>query len=275
MTATTMDSPARRATPRRHVLSDAATMIVRSLRLATRDPDSLIVSLVLPIMILLLFVNVFGGALQVGTAYVQYATPGVILLCAGYGAANTAIAVQQDSSGGIIDRFRSMPIASATFLVGHVVASVVKNFVMTAITLGVAFMIGFRADAGAAQWLAAAAILSLYVLAITWAATFVGVLVRSPDAAGAFAFVMLLLPYASSAFVPPETMPAWLRGFAEHQPVTPVIESLRGLLTGMGSDGAPVVGLDSTVWLAVAWTAGIAVVFLTASAAAFARQRRG
>jgi len=271
---TTPRLPAPTARPGRHVLADAGTMVARSLRLVRREPDELILALVLPVMLMILFVYVFGGAMSVGTDYVTYATPGIILLCAGYGASNTAIAVEQDMSGGIMDRFRSMPIASGTVLVGHVVASVVKNLVTTAVVLGVAFLIGFRPDATALEWLGAVGVVAAYVLAITSVAAFVGVLVRSPAAAGGFSFFMLFLPCVSSAFVPPETMPSWLRGFAEHQPVTPVIETIRGLLVGTGSTGAPVTDLGPTAALALAWCLGLVAVFLGGAASVFARRRR-
>jgi len=278
---TALTSEARRSTPAvrqpagawRSAGSDAATMIGRSLRLVRRDPDELTLSVVLPVMIMVLFVYVFGGAMDVGTAYVTYATPGVILLCAGYGASNTAITVSRDMTDGIIDRFRSMPILGSTVLVGHIVASVVKNLVTTAIVLGVAALIGFRPDATLPEWLAAVGIIAAYVLAITCVATFFGVLVRSPQAAGGFGFAMLFLPYVSSAFVPPESMPTWLRGFAEHQPVTPVIESLRGLLVGLDSSGTPVSDLGGTAALALAWCTGIIVVSLGAAVALFVRKR--
>jgi len=222
--------------------------------------------IVLPVMLMVLFVHVFGGAMDVGGDYLSYVTPGIILLCAGFGASNTAIAVEHDMSGGIMDRFRSMPVASATVLTGHVVASVAKNLVTTAVVFGVAFLTGFRADAGLTEWLGAVAVIVLYVLAITWVATFVGVLVHSPDAAGGFTFLMLFLPYVSSAFVPVDSMPRWLQGFAENQPVTPVIETIRGLLVGAELGNAPA--------LAVTWCIGISAVFLGLAAAAFARRRR-
>ncbi|WP_454042467.1 ABC transporter permease [Cellulosimicrobium sp. Marseille-Q8652] len=282
MSAQTLPAPSGAVLPRsdaaprpgRHVLADTSAMIGRSLRLVRREPDELLLALVLPVMIMVLFVYVFGGAIAVGVDYVTYATPGIILLCAGYGASNTAITIEQDMSGGIMDRFRSMPIASATVLVGHVVASVVKNLVTTAVVLGVAYLIGFRADASALEWLGAVATIVAFVVAITCVATFVGVLVRSPAAAGGFGFFMLFLPYVSSAFVPPETMPEWLRGFAEHQPVTPVIETIRGLLVGLGTDGQPVTDLGPTAVLALAWCAALVVVFLGGAAWAFARRRR-
>ena len=252
--------------PLRRLAGDTGTMIARSLRLVSRDPDSIIMGIVLPVMLMVLFVHVFGGAMNVGGDYLSYVTPGIILLCAGFGAANTAIAVEHDMSSGIMDRFRSMPVASATVLTGHVIASVAKNLVTTAVVFGVAFLMGFRADAGLLEWLGAIAVIVLYVLAITWVATLVGVLVRSPDAASGFTFFMLFLPYVSSAFVPVDTMPGWLQGFADNQPVTPVIETIRGLLVGTELGNAPA--------LAVAWCVGISAVFLSLAAAAFARRRQ-
>ncbi len=141
--------------PLRRLAGDTGTMIARSLRLVSRDPDSIIMGIVLPVMLMVLFVHVFGGAMNVGGDYLSYVTPGIILLCAGFGAANTAIAVEHDMSSGIMDRFRSMPVASATVLTGHVIASVAKNLVTTAVVFGVAFLMGFRADAGLLEWLGA------------------------------------------------------------------------------------------------------------------------
>lgn len=275
-TAVDVRGPGSGAAPARwlRVVPDTVTMAGRVLRLARRDPDELLVALLLPVMIMVLFVYVFGGAIEVGTDYLSYATPGVILLCAGYGASNTAIALVQDASTGIMDRFRSMPVADATVLAGHVLASTGKNLVTTTTVLAVAASIGFRSDAGALAWLGAVGVVTAYIVAITCAATLVGVVARTPAAAGGLGFVMLFLPYVSSAFVPPGTMPAWLRGIAEHQPVTPVIETVRGLLIGLGSDGAPVGDLGATAAVALAWCAGIGVVSLTAAAWVFARRGR-
>lgn len=259
-------SPASLTRRLRNLAVDTATMIARSLRLASRDPDALILAVVLPVVLMVLFVYVFGGAMSVGTSYVQYATPGIILLCAGYGAALTAVNVQQDMHSGIIDRLRSLPMASSAVLTGHVITSVAKNLVSTAIVFGVAFLVGFRPSASLSAWFGAVGVIVLFILAITWMSTLVGVVARTPDAASGFTFFMLFLPYVSSAFVPPETMPSWLRGFAEHQPVTPIIETIRGLLTGTPLGNAPA--------LAVAWTLSMTVVFLAASALAFARQRQ-
>jgi ABC-2 type transport system permease protein len=250
-------------------LADAVTMSGRALRLARRDVDSVITAAVLPVVILLLFTYVFGGAMDVGGSYVTYATPGIILLCAGFGAAGTALAVEHDMSGGMVDRLRSMPMAPWTLLTGHVAASLVKNLVTTAIVFGVAVVVGFRPDASPLDWLGAVGLLLLFVHATSWAAAFVGVLVRSPDAASGFTFFVMFLPYVSSAFVPVGTMPTWLRGFAEHQPVTPVIEAVRSLLVG----AAPGTDVGATALLAVAWCAGLAAVFAVAAAWGFRRRR--
>jgi ABC-2 type transport system permease protein len=252
--------PARTAS----AVGDWLTMAARSLRLTVRTSDALLTSLMLPIMLMLLFVYLFGGAIDTGTRYVTYVVPGVLLLCAGFGAATTAVSVSQDLHGGIIDRFRSLDVGGAAVLAGHVTASVARNLASTVLVLGVAFLIGFRPSAGAADWLAAGGVLLLFILAISWLSAAVGVLARSPEAAGGFAFFMVFLPYPSSAFVPIDTMPAWLHGFANHQPVTPVIETLRGLLLD-----APV---GSSPWLALAWCGGILVASVALASVLFRRR---
>ncbi len=231
--------------------SDALTMVGRCLRLTRRNLDALLMSLMLPIMIMLLFVYIFGGALHTGTRYVTYIVPGVILLCAGFGSATTAVSVCQDMKGGIIDRFRSMDISGAAFLSGHIAASIARNTASTVVVFGVAFLIGFRPHASPLDWLAAAGILLLFVLAISWLAAAVGLLAGTPEAASGFTFLAMFLPYPSSAFVPIETMPGWLHGFANNQPTTPIIESIRGLLLDTPVGTSP--------WRAVAWCTGILV----------------
>jgi ABC-2 type transport system permease protein len=260
-----------RATPRRRVPSRAAsavsdwlTMAARSLRLTLRTPDALLISLMLPVLLMLLFVYLFGGAINTGARYVTYVVPGVLLLCAGFGAATTAVSVSQDLKGGIIDRFRAMDVAGAAVLAGHVTASVARNLTSTVLVLGIAFLIGFRPSAGPADWLGAGGVLLLFILAISWLSAAVGVLVKSPEAAGGFAFFMVFLPYPSSAFVPIDTMPSWIHGFASNQPVTPVIETLRGLLL----DGP----LGSSPWKALAWCGGILVASVALSGVLFRRR---
>ena len=226
-----------------------ATMVGRCVRLSSRNIDALITALMLPVMIMLLFVYLFGGAISTGTAYVTYVVPGVLLLCAGFGAASTALTVSRDLTGGIADRFRSMDLGGGSILTGHVAASLARNVVSTAVVFGVAFAIGFRPRADPLEWLAAVGVLLLFVLALSWFSAMFGVLLRSPDAAGGFGFIVSFITYPSSAMVPIDTMPGWLQGFARNQPVTPVIETLRGLLLDqpVGSNG----------WKAVTWSLGI------------------
>jgi len=224
-------------------------MAARCLRLSSRSVDALMTSLMLPVVLMLLFVYVFGGALSAGGNYVSYLVPGVLLLCAGFGAANTAVSVSQDMTGGIVDRFRSLDVPARAILAGHVAASIARNTASTILVFGVAFLIGFRPHASAAGWVAAGGILLLFVLAISWLAATAGLLARSAEAASGFTFGVMFLPYPSSTFVPIGTMPGWLQGFARNQPVTPVVETMRGLLLGTPVGAAP--------WRALAWCAGI------------------
>jgi ABC-2 type transport system permease protein len=248
----------------RPVVAQWTTMAERSLRLSTRNIDALINALALPIMLMLLFVYLLGGAIQTGTTYVTYVVPGVLLLCALFGASLTAVSVSGDLNGGVIDRFRSMDVAGAAILGGHVVASLARNIVSTVLVVGVAFLIGFRPQASLLDWLAAAGILLAFVTAFSWLSAAVGLLTRSPEAASGFTFFVIFLPYPSSAFVPIETMPSWIQGFAEHQPVTSVVESLRGFLLGLPTGSNPAVAL--------AWSAGILVVSIVLCIVLFRRR---
>jgi ABC-2 type transport system permease protein len=246
-------------------VSDALTMSVRSVRLSMRHLDALITSLVLPVMLMLVFVELFGGAIETGAEdYVTYVVPGVILLCAGFGSATTAVSVSQDMTGGIVDRLRSMDVSGAAVLGGHVAASVVRNVASTILVFTIALALGFRPGAGPLHWLAVAGVLLAFVIAVSWLAATIGLLAGSPEAANGFTFVVMFLPYASSAFVPVDTMPSWLQGFAEHQPITPVTETLRGLLLGTPLGHEP--------WTALAWCAGILLVSVVASAVLFQRR---
>lgn len=245
-------------------LTDSLVLIARSLRHTVRNIDSLLLSFALPVMVLLLFVYVFGGAIDTRAAYVNYVVPGIILLCTGYGASTTAVSVANDMVTGVIDRFRSLPILSSAVLTGHVVASVVRNLLATTLVIAVALAAGFRPTAGPARWLAVLGVLLLFILAMSWAAVALGLLARSVEGASGFTFFILFLPYLSSAFVPTATMPEALRLIAANQPVTPVIETLRGLLLGqpIGNHG----------WLAVAWFGGLLVAAYAASAYLFRRR---
>ena len=245
-------------------LTDYRTMAGRCIRLSRRQLDAILMSLTLPIMLMLMFVYLFGGAIDTGGKYVTYVVPGVILLCAGFGSATTAVSVSQDMTGGIVDRFRSMDVSGAAVLGGHVAASLARNTVSTVMVFGVAFGIGFRPHAGLLDWLGAAGVVLLFILAISWLAATIGLLAKSAEAANGFTFFLMFLPYASSAFVPVDTMPSVIRGFARHQPITPVTESIRGLLlrTPVGSNPGQ----------AVAWCCGILVVSMAASRLLFARR---
>jgi ABC-2 type transport system permease protein len=246
-------------------VSDALTMSARSVRLSMRHLDALVTSLVLPVMLMLVFVELFGGAIETGAEdYVTYVVPGVILLCAGFGSATTAVSVSQDMTGGIVDRLRSMDVSRAAVLGGHVAASVVRNVASTILVFAIALALGFRPGAGPLHWLAVAGVVLAFVVAVWWLAATIGLLAGSPEAANGFTFVVMFLPYASSAFGPVNTMPSWLQGFAEHQPITPVTETLRGLLLGTPLGREP--------WTALAWCAGILLVSVVASAVLFQRR---
>ncbi|MET3988355.1 ABC transporter permease [Streptomyces sp. PvR034] len=244
----------------------ALALAGRSLRISSRRPDALITALMLPVMLMLIFVYFFGGAIDTGTRYVTYVVPGAMLLCAGFGAASTAVGVAEDMKNGVIDRFRSLDIGGVPILAGHVTASVLRNLLSTTLVLAVALAIGFRPQAGPAGFLAAAGLLVAYVTAISWLAAALGLAADSPEAAGGFTFLMMFLPYPSSAFVPIDTMPGWLHGFAEHQPLTPVIESLRALLLDQPVGGAP--------WTALAWCAGILAAAVGLTCVLFRRRTR-
>ena len=253
------------APPRPSALSMSAALSSRAVRLSSRHVDALVTSLALPVLLMLLFVYLFGGAIKTGTHhYVTYVVPGVLILCAGFGSAGTAVAVSQDLTGGIVDRLRVMDVGGPAFLAGHVVASVIRNAASALLVLGVALLIGFRPHATPLEWAGVAGILLAFVWAVSWLSAAIGLLTRSPEAANGVAFIVMFLPYASSAFVPVETMPSWLQGFASHQPVTPVIESLRGLLLDTPVGSHP--------WTALAWCAGILAASIAASGYLFARR---
>ncbi len=247
-------------------MSDALTMSGRCLRLSRRNPEALLTSLMLPVMLMLLFVYLFGGAIETGTRYVTYVVPGLLLLCAGYGASITAVSVANDMRGGIVDRLRSLDVGGAAFLAGHVTASVARNAASTTLVLAVGLLIGFRPHADALEWVAAAGVLLAFVLALSWLAAVIGLLARSPEGANAFTFFVMFLPYPSSAFVPVATMPSWIQGFAEHQPVTPVIETIRSLLLGTPAGSSP--------WQALAWCAGLLTVSITLAGVLFRQRTR-
>jgi len=249
-------------------LTDLQTLTGRAMRLSLRNVDGLLTALMLPPIMMFMFVYFFGGAIHTGGRYIDYVVPGVLLVCVGFGAGTTAVSVSQDLSGAIVDRLRSMNVRGESLIAGHVVASVSRNLASAALAVTFAFVIGYRSHAGAADWVAAVALLTLFVLAISWFAAAIGILVRSPEAAQGITFIVSFLPYPSSAFVPVSTMPSWLRPFAANQPVSQVVDAIRALLAG----GSGVGGLGSTAWHSIAWSAGILVVSVGLAGTLFSRR---
>jgi ABC-2 type transport system permease protein len=245
-------------------LTAETTFIKRSVLHTLRTPDALVTAIALPSILMLLFTYVFGGAIEEDGSYVNYVVPGIILLCAGFGSSSVAVDVANDMQTGIIDRFRTMPLRATAVITGHVVASVLRNLLATAIVIAVGVAVGFRPDATLLDWVAMAGIVTLYILAITYLFAAIGLAASGPEAAGSFGFILLFVPYVSSAFVPIDTLPAWLRWIAENQPLTPIIETIRSFLTGtdLGTNG----------WWALGWCLLILVVAIVWSSIVFARK---
>lgn len=266
---TTGPGPASRPptrSPARRIWRDAVVMSHRSIRHSVRNIDALLIGIILPVALMLLFTYVFGGAIAPDGGYLEFVVPSIILLCAGYGAGTTAISVTTDMTEGIIDRFRTMRVVSWAVLLGHVVASMARNLVSTLVVLLTAVLMGFRPSAGPLEWAGALGLILLFVLALSWLAAAWGLIARSVDAAASLSFFILFLPYVSSAFVPLDTLPGWLRGFAAHQPMTPIIDTLRALLLG-GDAG-------SAGWIAGAWLLGILAASVLAAVLLWRRSRR-
>ena len=241
-----------------HFVGDTATLLGRSLRHILRSPDTILTTAVTPIAMLLLFVYVFGGAIDTGgVRYVDYLLPGILLVTVASGIAYTAYRLFLDVRGGIFERFRSMPIARSSVLWAHVLTSLVANAVSLVVVVLVAVLMGFRTAAGPAAWLGVAGILLLLTLALTWVAVIPGLTATTLDGASAFSYPLILLPFVSSAFVPTESMPAPVRAFAEHQPVTAIVDAIRRLFAGQ-----PVGG---DLWTGLAWCVAILAVAYVAA----------
>lgn len=235
-----------------HFVEDTAVLTGRSLRHITRSLDTIITTALMPVAMMLLFVYVFGGAIDTGSVeYVDYMLPGILLITVASGIAYTALRLFTDLQSGIFERFQSMPVARSGVLWAHVLTSLVANLISIAVVLLVALAMGFRTGAGVLAWLAVSGILVLFTLALTWLAVVAGLSAKTADGAGAFAYPLIFLPFISSAFVPTDTMPAPLAAFAEHQPVTSIVDTLRNLF-----EQQPV---GSDIWVALAWCVGILV----------------
>lgn len=233
-------------------LRDTYILLGRSLRHILRSPDTIITVAVMPIAFMLLFVYVFGGAINAGTDnYVNYLLPGILLIAIASGTSYAAFRIFTDMQKGILARFNSMPIKRSAVLWGHVLTSVVSNTISVAIIVLVACTMGFRSQASVLEWLAVVGILLLFMFALTWLAVIPGLKAKSIDGASAFSYPLIFLPFISSAFVPTDTMPSAIRAFAENQPVTAIVDAIRSLLA------ASPVGND--IWIALAWCVGVAV----------------
>ncbi len=235
-----------------HFLGNTGALLGRSLSHIVRSPDTIVTTALMPVALLLLFVYVFGGAIESGTErYVNYLLPGILLITIASGIAYTAYRLFLDLQSGIVERFQSMPIARSSVLWAHVLTSLVANLASLVVVVLVALLMGFRSGAGVLAWLAIAGILVLFTLALTWLAVISGLTATSVDGASAFSYPLIFLPFVSSAFVPTETMPGPVRVFAEHQPVTSIVNALRALFAAQ-----PV---DADLWTALAWCLGLLV----------------
>ena len=245
-----------------HFFGDTAVLLGRTLRHITRSPDTIITTAIVPIALMLLFVYVLGGAIKHGSgAYVTYLLPGILLITIASGISYTAVRLFMDMQGGIFARFQSMPIARSSVLWAHVLTSLVANLISIVVVVLIAFAMGFRSGAGALAWLAVAAILVIFTLALTWVAVIPGLSAKTVDGAGAFAYPLIFLPFISSAFVPTHTMPGPLRAFADNQPVTSIVNTIRDLLARQ-----PV---STSIWTALAWCLGILIVAYALAMAAY------
>ena len=248
-----------------HFFGDTAVLTGRTMRHVTRSPDTIITTAIMPIAIMVLFVYVFGGAIDTGSvSYVNYMLPGILLITIASGISYTAFRLFNDMQGGIFERFQSMPIARPGVLWAHVLTSLAANVVSLVLVVGVALLMGFRSGAGALAWLAVAGILLLFTLALTWIAVIPELTAKSVDGASAFSYPLIFLPFISSAFVPTGKMPGPVRAFANNQPVTSIVDTIRHLFAGQ-----PV---GSGIWTALAWCVGILVVAYVLAGVAYRRR---
>jgi len=248
-----------------HSISDISVLTGRTMRHVTRSPDTIITTAITPIAMLLLFVYVFGGAVKHGSGpYVTYLLPGILLITIASGISYTALRLFTDLQGGIFERFQSMPIARSSVLWAHVLTSLAANVISLVAVTAVAVAMGFRSGAGGPAWLAVAGLLILFTLALTWIAVIAGLSAKSVDGAGAFAYPLIFLPFISSAFVPTATMPGPVRAFADYQPTTSIVDTIRDLLTRHPA--------GTSIWTALAWCAGILVVACVLASIAYRRR---
>lgn len=249
-----------------HFFGDTAVLTGRSLRHIARSLDTIMTTTFMPVAFMLLFVYVLGGAIKTGSGhpYVDYLLPGILIITIASGVSYTAFRLFLDMQSGIFERFQSMPIARSSVLWAHVLTSIVAVSASLVAVVLVALLMGFRSAAGPVAWLAAAGILVLLTLALTWMAVIPGLTAKSADGAVVFSYPLMFLPFISSAFVPTATMPGPVRAFAEHQPVTSIVNALRALLAGSA--------VNSDIWVALAWCAGVLVVAYAFAMLAYRRR---
>ena len=245
-------------------LTDSQTMLRRNLKHVVRNPVMIFNAALMPVVLMLLLVYVFGNAFNVGEHYVEYATPGLIVLAISYGLAGTAVSVNSDMTKGIINRFKVMNVSRSAVLTGHVVTTMLTSAVAIAVIIGMAFALGFRSPASPLDWIGAIGIAAAAAFAAAWLTVGLGMAAKTPESAGMTVVPLLLLPFVSSAVVPAAKMGQGIRQFAEYQPFTPIIESLRGLLAGTPSGGYAAAAL--------AWCTGIALVGYLWSRATFSKR---
>lgn len=231
---------------------DAAIMLRRNFRHTARNPVTVFNAILFPIVIMLMFVYIFGGAIKVEGEYIDYAVPGLLVMAISYGLGPTAAAVNDDMTKGVINRFKAMDVSHGAVLAGHVVSTTLRALLADAAIIGVGFAIGFRPHASFLQWLAAIGIMLLLAFATSWLTVAMGLGAKTVESAGMATVPLIMLPFLSSAFVPAHTMGPGVRQFAEYQPFTPIIETLRGLLAGTPSAG--------DTYAALAWCVGLALV---------------
>ena len=247
-----------------NLIRDTLVMAKRSLRHTIRSMDTIITVAATPIALMLMFVFVLGNSFNPGTgSYINYITPGIAVMCVVSGIAYAAFRLNTDIQKGIINRFKAMPVAPASILGGHAVSSVLSNLFSVVLVMLVALLAGFRSEAGIVEWLLFAGVLTLFTVAMTWIAIFFGLIAKTAEGAGAFSYILLLLIFISSAFTPTQFMHSSLHWFAEHQPMTPIVETMRSLLTN-GTAG-------DSLWVAVAWCVGIFALCYVAAIRAFKR----
>lgn len=241
------------------LFADTATMFRRSMTRQLRSPQTVVMALIVPIVMMIMFGQIFGGVAEVGygISYINFVVPGILIMCINISAQSGSYAVNLDMTRGIIDRFRSMPIAKSAVISGHVGVSVIRSIVVVFATFIAAFVMGFRTSMPFSDWLILVGILLLFIIALTWVTVIIGLVAVDPEALGGTGFLLQVFVFLSSAFAPTDTMPTVLRVFAAHQPISRVIYAMRGLVLGMPD--------NRDIAIAVIWCVGIIIVATTLS----------